>query len=1087
MKTSSTSKYVKTSLLFTFSFLWISLVTGQYDDPRFQRYSVLDGLSQCYVNAIIQDHKGFIWVATNKGINRFDGYNFNIYMGGSNDSLGPHMISGMFEDSRNRLWVGSFSGNGNLFLYNRERDEFTAVFNASDFCISENDNRVYDIAEDQYGNIWLAAYDGLVRFNPNEKDPKLIIYTNKEGDPESLISNHTEYLTFDSRNRLWISTSAGLDLYDSENDRFIHFKYDADNPFSIGHNNIRQVTEDQFGTIWVGTRGGGLNKLVVKGSEIHNKDDVNFIRYMYDPLNPSGISNDIVTSFDIDNSGDMWITTDEGLNRITREQLFNTATGKQTHLEFSVYKNNPLDNESLNYNYVQSVFSDRSGTLWVGTSTGLNKEKSYKFRAYKQSFGENSLASNKIQAIFEDSQNNIWIGSSKGLNLFNKEDNTFKLILNGRVLSVCEDADGYIWIGQWQEGLIKYDPRTGKTRSFTSNNSDPASLGSNNIFTTYVDSRNNVWICTWGGGLNLYNRESDNFSRYVSNPEDNQSISGDYVCDILEDRQGELWIGTINGLSRMYNQSEGRFTNYRHNPNDQRSLSDDFIQCIYETGDGTLWIGTQAGLNKFNRFESNFTSYTRADGLLDDMVLGILEDDHQNLWLSTSKGLSKIVMSYIEELDVEEQTSGGYSVIQSSIINDPIRLFNKNFDVDDGLQSREFIARSCLKTYSGEMLFGGINGFNLFHPDSVKDNKIAPDIVFTDFQLFNRDIGIGEVINGDTILNRAISEVNEITLSHRNNVFSVEFTAMHFVAPGQNKYAYKLDGFEEHWNIDSDRKAAYTNLNPGEYFLRVNASNNDGFWAENDTVLKIIITPPFWKTWWFKILFISLVISLTMGIIELRLQTLKRQRKQLEEKVIERTTQVLKQKDQIEEQSMQIQQMNEVLRSHNIELEDNLHNLSEARVMQKLISFDEFRAIYSDENACCRFLEELKWKEGYTCKKCGSSEYSKEDDTLMRRCRKCNYKESVTCGTIFHRLRFPIDKAFYILILTSTGREINISQLSNTIDLRIKTCWEFHNKVKDIMQTRKRFKNPKEGWKELILLTKKKAKTSNQVNKLKAQ
>ena len=171
--------------------------------------------------------------------------------------------------------------------------------------------------------------------------------------------------------------------------------------------------------------------------------------------------------------------------------------------------------------------------------------------------------------------------------------------------------------------------------------------------------------------------------------------------------------------------------------------------------------------------------------------------------------------------------------------------------------------------------------------------------------------------------------------------------------------------------------------------------------------------------------------------------------------------------------------MNKLLQKHNIELEDNLHHLSEARVMQKLIGFDEFRMIYKNENVCCKFLEELKWKDGYTCKKCGNHEYRKDEITLMRRCKKCNYKESITTGTIFHRLRFPIDKAFYILILTSTGREINISQLSNTIDLRMKTCWEFHNKVKDIMQTRKRFKNPKEGWKELILLPQKKAKAPN--------
>ena len=299
VKISSTYKYIRTSLLLTFSFLWISLVTGQYDDLRFQRYSVLDGMSQCYVNSINQDNKGFIWIGTHKGLNRFDGYHFKKYLAGSysSDSHGSHMMKGIFEDSRNRLWVGSYSGNGGLFLYDRKLDRFISMFDSSDFCLTRNDNRVYSIVEDKSGNLWLGTSVGLARFNPNEKDPDLIVYKNKEGDPSSLVSDRIGNLFIDSHDRLWISTMNGLDLFDKDNERFIHFGYNAREPFSLGHNTILEVIEDQFGTLWVATQGGGLNKMVITTQHIQSNNDVRFIRYQYDPDNQAGISNDIVNSF----------------------------------------------------------------------------------------------------------------------------------------------------------------------------------------------------------------------------------------------------------------------------------------------------------------------------------------------------------------------------------------------------------------------------------------------------------------------------------------------------------------------------------------------------------------------------------------------------------------------------------------------------------------------------------------------------------------------------------------------------------------------------------------------------------------------
>ncbi len=801
---------------------------------------------------------------------------------------------------------------------------------------------------------------------------------------------------------------------------------------------------------------------------------------MHDPANPISISNNVINALEVDATGILWIGTDEGINRLVEEASPTGRAGLQSKIWFESYRTNPLDNESLNYNFVRDIFFDKSGTMWVGTSTGLNKQKNHKFRHFKQDISYDGLASNKVQTFLEDENGIVWIGSSKGLNQFGRRNNSFKYIMPGAILSVSQDHQGMLWIGQWHKGLIRYNPHTGEQVNYTYNSNDSSSIGANNIFTTYVDGENNVWICNWSGGLSLYNRETDNFRRYTSNGNDPNSLSEDHVSTILEDRKGNLWVGTLKGLNLLKNRQAGLFESFQHNPADNTTISHDFVTCIYETIDGTLWIGTMEGLNKLNPQDKSFIRYTRSNGLPDDEIMGILEDDHGDLWISSTDGIFNIIFSKIEELDSLTQSIGEISILSSLAFNDPNRLVVKKYAVDDGLQSKEFVPRARLKSSNGEMFFGGINGFNVFHPDSIKDNMHPPAVVFTDFQLFNKDVSLGEVFNGDTILKQAITETKEIVLSFKNNVFSIGFAALNYVAPEQNHYAYMLEGFEDQWNyVNTDRKASYTNLNHGEYVFKVKASNNDGVWSKEETSLRIVITPPFWKTWWFKVLIIIVVITSVLAIIELRIYAVKHQKKVLEIKVKSRTEQIVEQRDQIQEQALRIRQMNELLQKHNIELEDNLHHLSEALVMQKLIGFDEFKKIYPDETTCCRFLEELKWREGYTCKKCGNHEYRKEDATLMRRCIRCNYKESVTTSTIFHRLRFPIDKAFYILILTSTGREINISQLSKTIDLRMKTCWEFHNKVKDIMQTRKRFKNPKEGWKELIILHQKQVRTGH--------
>lgn len=399
--------------------------------------------------------------------------------------------------------------------------------------------------------------------------------------------------------------------------------------------------------------------------------------------------------------------------------------------------------------------------------------------------------------------------------------------------------------------------------------------------------------------------------------------------------------------------------------------------------------------------------------------------------------------------------------------------------MEDGLQDEEFLENSSLTGVDGTMFFGGTNGFNLFHPYKIVDNPIPPICMITGLRIFQKPVFPHQKILGKTILTKPISETREIILNYKHNVFTIEFTGLHFEYPEKNKYAYMLENFDKTWQYTDAhrREATYTNLDGGKYIFKVKAANSDGVWNPVPAELIIHIIPPFTKTLLFKFIILSLIILVVFLYFEARLLITRRQKKLLQMQVAVRTKEIrrqrdeiLQQKEQIEQQSLEIRRMNELLKKHNIKLSEELKGISEARVMQKLLDYNEFRKFFPNKDACYKLLANLKWGKGFTCKKCGSTKYS-VDEPFVRRCKICNYKESVTAGTIFHHLRFPIEKALYILIITSTGRTINITQLSQTLNLRMKTCWLFHKKVKKYMNERyKKHRRKKESWIDLLLM-----------------
>ncbi len=834
-----------------------SILFSQSNILKFEHISIEHGLSQNSVYCIFQDSKGFMWFGTENGLNRYDGHSFKIYKHVSKDpfSISDNMIFSIFEDLSGILWVGTRSGGLNKF--DRETDRFTHYRNDPDDLYSLINNSVYLVYEDRSDDLWISTRQGLNKFD--RETGRFFRYQNDQNDPGSLSSNFITSICEDQSGMLWLGTTLGLNKFDKESGRFFRYFNDPDDLNSLSSNYVRSVCIDRSGLLWIGTYGEGINKFDQKTGR--------FTRYRNDPENPNSLNDNNIRSIYEDQTGVLWIGTTKGLNK------FDHGAGRFTH-----YRSDPDNPNSLNNNSIWTIYEDKSGVLWIGTRFGginkINREMDH-FNHYRNVPGDpNSINGSFVRSIYEDRSGVPWIGMYEaGLNKFDRETERFIHYLHdpddpnslsgNKVRSVYEDKSSVLWIGT-TVGLNKYNRETDHFTRYRNDPDDPNSLSGSNVFSILEDRSGILWLGTTNG-LNKFDRKAGRFTRYMNNQDDPESISGNFISSIYEDRSGTLWISTSGrGLNRFDRETES-FIHYLHDPDNLNSLSTNFVFSVYEDSSGVLWIGTNNGLNKFDKSRSQVTHYMENDGLSDNAVYGILEDGHCNLWLSTNKGLSKF--------DPENETF-------------------KNYDVNDGLQSNEFNDCAYFEGRNGEMYFGGINGFNLFHPDSIRDNPHLPQLVITDFQLINKSVPVGEMADGRTLLTKNISETKAIELTYEDRVFSFEFAALEFTDPEENEYAYMMEGFENKWNYIGHRRfATYTNLPHGEYVFRVKASNNDGIWNEEGISLKIKITPPFWKTVWFKLSAFIFIFALAYFSYKIRVKNINQHRKKLKNLLDERTVQ----------------------------------------------------------------------------------------------------------------------------------------------------------------------------------------------------
>ncbi|MDM8566768.1 two-component regulator propeller domain-containing protein [Candidatus Halobeggiatoa sp. HSG11] len=786
---------------------------------KFERITVEDGLPSNFTSSVIQDAQGFMWFATKNGLAKYDGDKFTVY---KHDSNNPNSLSNNYTwpiiKTRNGiLWIGTFGGGLNKF------DPVTEKFTAYKHDDNEPNSLVGDfvqiIYEDKAGILWIGTDgDGLSRFDPVTEN--FTNYYNDEANPNSLSSNSVYSICQDENGIFWIGTyDAGLNRFDQKTETFTHYKHEDNNPNSLASDFIWSAYLDKTGILWLGTE-NGLDSYDIKNNK--------FTHYQHDATNSNSLSNNSVTSIYEDSKGILWISTmGGGLNQFDRINFIN-------------HKTEAGNENSLSNNMVTGITEDNTGTLWITTDNNINKydARYERFTNFQHNPRlSNSLSNNSVNAIYKDKNEIVWLGTGGGgLNKFEqqifsnyKQDNNITVIKPGN--------DGILWIGTDNEGVNKFDPITETFINYGHEPNDSNSLNYNTVWDIDVAKNGIVWIAMIGGGFDRFDPVTETFQHYNPNVSGKNYFVTPWVTSIKVATDGMIWIGTDDqGISQFDSESEV-FTYYIPDETVPNSLSNGVIHTIFEDSKNNMWIGTNEGLNKFNKSTQTFNAYLTENGLAGNSIFGILEDEQNNLWISTDKGLSKF--------------------------NPQTEIF-RNYNKYDGLQGNIFLPRSAYKSDTGELFFGGTNGFNSFYPDKLTDNSFIPPVFLTNFKLFNKSVPIAD----NSPLQQSINFAKQITLSHKQSAFTFEFTALNYRATNNNKYAYLMEGFDKDWTYadNNHRFATYTNLDAGKYIFRVKASNNDDLWNEAGTKIQLTILPPWWQTWWAYTIYIVIIFGVIIGV-----------------------------------------------------------------------------------------------------------------------------------------------------------------------------------------------------------------------------
>lgn len=803
----------------------------------FNRVPPPEGQAFMHITGMAQDRQGYMWFASKKGLFRYDGYQMITFKHNPLDST------------------------------------------------SLSTDALEAIAIDSAGIIWIATYGGagLERFDPNTM--KFTHFRHDPADPSTLGFGWVSAVLVDRDGVLWVGTGNGLDRYDAKNNRFIHYRNQPNDPSSLSCNAVVALYEDRLGTLWVGTgsvyagdkKEGGLNRM--------DKKTGKFTRYVHDPKDPHSLVNNKVRAIYEDRKGTFWVgTAGDGLHTMDR------ARGTFTRHLYDPKQPEKLSRPPLNtrtpLDHISFITEDVTGAIWIGLAdAGINyydpvTRKITHFQQEKDTAG--AFTDWSAWAAYTSKDGVLWI-SSLGGNLYRV--NPLRLDIShhrpedGCIIPFYDVGDGALWIGTQKGLLLQTGPGKNEMKRFVHDPDDPASLGSDFVNSLEQDNKGNMWVGT-DGGLSVWNKNTKRFTTYRHNPKDKHSLSNDVVLKIYNDRNADLWIGTMKGLNRMNNKT-GSFTRYIFHPEDTSALGLNIVATIMEdrqdrmwvgcwmVGDvhlldrsngtyktylkgkgiyslcedasGTFWVGGVEGLFKYNNAKDDFTPYVDPGSLSGfSYVRSIVEDEQRNLWLGTESGILKLN--------------------QQRML---VRRYGKTY----GVSGDRLCYGSGYIASNGQLFFGSNAGYFSFFPDKLPQNAPPPQIVFSGFQLMKRP---GEQNTPDPV-KEPLSQLSTLRLHHNENAFSFDFAAIDFNNPEDNRHYFMLENYDQDWNrAGSDRRAIYFNVPPGKYVFRVKAANSHGVWGYKS--MNIIIIPPWWSTWWFRVPAAILAVGLLYGVIRWRTQ-----------------------------------------------------------------------------------------------------------------------------------------------------------------------------------------------------------------------
>lgn len=1008
------------------AFVEYSYGQASHDAVQFERLGLDEGLSQGSIFAIAQDRTGFLWFATQDGLNRYDGYTFRVFRNIPDDSLSLALnwVNNIYIAPSGRIWAITRSA---MNLFNPITEAFSPFYCTPPKTEAPHQTNIAISCclEDANGVLWAGTNGGLAKITPTQSSHKqshIEFFTASEISNHGLGGENVLSLCLDSAGRLWVGTEQGLFVRERDAKRFTavptlggvavqsvstmlcvnstlwavtnaglvrleislqssslryseipaqYFRPEAALPAPYRANNvILSIKPDSRGNLWLP---------MAVGLVLFNPQTASMQAFLSNSADATSLSNNTVLALAEDNNGRMWIATIGGLN--VYHPLQNTLTA---------YKNSPSDTKSLGYNLLRSLYRDRNGTMWVGSDNGINSwnQLRYKFVAYKNNPADTEgLSHSSVRSFLPDKRNGVWNGSlwiatDDGLNYFDRPRQRWKSfsVREGLTMTdiraLTQTPDGTLWLGTNGGGIFRFDGK--RFTQITHNPDDSTSLASNHLRWLTVDAKGGLWAGMYrtqglqgmAGGLCYHPHPSKGanagWKRFQPNPVDTTALGGREVrCIYIDpaDTSGNtLWIGTHTAGLDKFDRKRGTFTHFKHDIKDGTSLSSDIITCILRASNGELWVTAASGLNLFHPATKTFTRFTVKDGLPNDYVYGCLEDRRGNLWMSTNNGISRF---------------------------DPRTKTFYNYDRSDGLPGNECNSGAFAKLPSGEMIFGGREGFTVFYPDSIKDDPKPPTVAITWFN----------VLNKPRTFDKPINDLDEIRLPYNENFIAFEFAALEFVNAAQNHYAYKLEGLDRDWIFPKGRRyAAYTDLQPGEYVFCVRASNSDGVWNNIGKSIRIVILPPFWATWWFRGLAV-MVLALALWLAhKTRLRVMQERNRLLQTLVRERTA-------ELEQSNAEISAADEEIRRQNMVLEDQTRHIELAnselqeRNLELQVANEQLEDYSAEMNRFGDMLEEQAREVELV-----NTELQEKNEALQ----SLNQRKNEIIGVVAHDLKNPL-------------------------------------------------------------------------------